>query len=52
MTVAPLGLHSDLTKSDSFERWKRRDLLFVAITLPVIFATMFSAMFFGLSNMN
>jgi hypothetical protein len=43
MTTAP--------KNEAIERWETRDLLTVAGTLLALFIAMFSAMFFGLSNM-
>ena len=51
MAAAPLGSQSDLT-NPSIDPWKLRDFLIVAIGLPALFAGMFFAMFFGLSNMN
>lgn len=51
MAAAPLGSQSDLT-NPSIDPWKLRDFLIVALGLPLLFAGMFFAMFFGLSNMN
>jgi hypothetical protein len=50
MTTAPRGQQQDL--KSAIDPWKLRDFLIVAIGLPALFASMFFAMFFGLSNMN
>jgi hypothetical protein len=36
----------------AFERWNRRQLSLIAIGFPILFAAIFSAMFFGLGHGN
>ena len=52
MTAASINRDREPANTDTIERWEKRHFVLIAITLPVLFGAMFSAMFFGLSNMN